>query len=73
MENNTKNIVFSGTFLSVNDNAISIEDFKKQIPENTYSITEKKRVHIYKYVYQENFLKNYIWRWICNAKKPKCI
>lgn len=57
MENNTKNIVFSGTFLSVNDNAISIDDFKRQIPENTYSITENKRVHIYKYVYQDNYLK----------------
>jgi len=57
MENNTKNIVFSGTFLSVNDNAISIDDFKKQIPENTYSITENKRVHIYKFVYQDKYLK----------------
>lgn len=57
MENKTKNIIFSGTFLSVNDNAISIDDFKKKIPENTYSITENKRVHIYKYIYQENYLK----------------
>lgn len=57
MEKNTKNIVFSGTFLSINDNAINIDVFKKQIPENTYTITKNKRVHIYKYVYQDNFLK----------------
>ncbi len=57
MENSSKNIVFSGTFLSVNDNAIKIDDFKKQIPEGTYTITENKRVHIYKYIYTENHLK----------------
>jgi hypothetical protein len=57
MENSTKNIVFSGTFLSVNDNVINIDDFKKQIPEDTYTITENKRVHIYKYIYTENHLK----------------
>lgn len=37
MESNTKNIVFSGALLPVNDNAINIDGFKKQIPENTYS------------------------------------
>ncbi len=57
MEKYTKSIVFSGTFLSVNDNAISIDDFKKKIPENTYTITENKRIHVYKYVYQDNYLK----------------
>jgi hypothetical protein len=57
MENNTKKIVFSGTFLSVNDNAISIDEFKRQIPEDTYTLTENKRVHIYKYTYNENYLK----------------
>jgi len=57
MENNTKNIVFSGTFLSVNDNAISIDEFKQHIPEDTYTLTENKRVHIYKYTYDENYLK----------------
>lgn len=54
---NTKNIIFSGTFLSVNDSAISIDDFKEKIPEDTYPITENKRVHLYKYVYYENYLK----------------
>lgn len=57
MENNTKNIIFSGTFLLINDSAINIDDFKQQIPENTYSVTENRRVHIYKYVYHENYLK----------------
>lgn len=57
MENKPKKIVFSGTFLSINDNPIDIEEFKRQIPENTYSIIESKRVHIYNYVYQDNYLK----------------
>lgn len=57
MEINVKNIVFSGTFLSINDNAISIDNFKNHIPEGTYSFTINKRVNIYKYVYQDHYLK----------------
>lgn len=57
MQNYTKNIAFNGTYLSINDDVINIDHFKKQIPENTYSITENKRVHIYKYVYLDHYLK----------------
>lgn len=57
MEKNTRSIVFSGTFLSINDKPINIADFEKHIPEDTYSIIESKRVHVYSYVYQDNYLK----------------
>jgi hypothetical protein len=53
----SKNIIFSGTFLSLNNNPLSIEEFKESIPENTYSIPESKRVHVYKFSYQEKYLK----------------
>lgn len=54
---NTKDVAFSGNFLSINDKTIDINAFKNVIPENTYSITESTRVHIYNFHYQENYLK----------------
>jgi len=53
----SKTIVFSGTFLSLNDKPLSIEEFKEAIPENTYSITESKRVQVYKFTYEDTYLK----------------
>jgi len=54
---NTKNILFSAVFLSINDSPISIDEIKEVIPEGTYTytVTENKRVHIFKYVYCENY------------------
>jgi len=53
----TKKIIFSGTFLSINDSPINIKDFKEKIPEGIFTITEKTRVHIFSYSYDKNYLK----------------
>jgi hypothetical protein len=55
--NNMKTILFSGTFLSMNDQAICIDEFKKFISDETYCITNNKDVHIFKFSYFDSYLK----------------
>ena len=55
--NKMKTIQFNGTFLSANDQAISIDNFKECISDDTYSITNNNDVHIYKFCYFDNYLK----------------
>lgn len=57
MKIQTKNITFNGTFLSVNDKQINIDDFKTSIPEGRYTNTVEKRVYIFEYTYQDIYLK----------------
>ncbi len=54
---NTKLIVFSGSFLIVDDKKIDIGQFKEKIPEDTYTITENKKIHTYSLTYFKHYLK----------------
>jgi hypothetical protein len=58
MENTkTKNIIFTGTFLSVNDSVVNIDNFKNNLLEGTENIYGTKSVHTFSFSYYENYLK----------------
>ena len=53
----SKTIVFSGTFLSINDKRINLQEFKEILPEGISSTTDDKKVHSYDFSYSDNYLK----------------
>jgi hypothetical protein len=57
MTSSTRLIVFSGSFLTANNQAINIEEFQEKIPGNTYSVIENKKIHTYTLNYYRHYLK----------------
>lgn len=51
-----RTIIFTGTFLSMNNKKIDLLQFKETLPENSYSASEGNKVHIFKVAYLENYL-----------------
>lgn len=51
-----KQITFCGSLLIIDDKKINIDEFKNNIPDSQYSITDGKKVHIYEFSYVDNYL-----------------
>lgn len=52
-----KSIIFSGTFLSINDKPVNNDIFKDILPEGNFTTVADKKVHSYSFSYVENYLK----------------
>ena len=58
MEHSTKQIIFSGTFLSLNDVAVSFDNFKTIITESVYRTIQGKKATTLEFEFENNsFLK----------------
>lgn len=54
---NKKPLIFSGVFLYLNDQKLSLPSFQKHLPSGSYSNNDDNKVQIYKIEYEDNFLK----------------
>lgn len=52
-----KPLVFSGVFLYLNDEKLSIENFHKHLPPGSYTNNDDSKVQIFNIEYEENYLK----------------
>lgn len=52
-----KPLVFSGVFLYLDDDMLSIDDFYKNLPSGSYTNDKESKVQIFNIEYEENFLK----------------
>lgn len=54
---NKKTLIFSGVFLYLNNEKLSIENFRKNLPSGSYTNNNESRVQIFNIDYEDNYLK----------------
>lgn len=54
---NKKTLIFSGVFLYLNDEKLSIDNFREHLPKGSYTNNDENKVQIFSIDYEENYLK----------------
>lgn len=54
---NKKPLIFSGVFLYLNDEKLSINNFQQHLPSGSYTNNDDSKVQIFNIEYEENYLK----------------
>lgn len=67
---NKKPLIFSGVFLYLNEEKLSIDNFYKHLPKGTYTNNDENKVQIFNIDYEDNYLKMYFGEGTVGPRSP---